>query len=94
MEIKERYVLEWCQIIESTKVIAVRSRKQKWIVSGNEEMLVENNAGIHRTMLAPGDWIGANKWGVRQYADLVWTEEVISVWLTNNSQSTNLSQGT
>ncbi len=80
MKLIEKYVLHSCHIIEDTKVIAVKSRIQKWVVSGDEEILVENNAGLHRLMLAPGDWTGADKMGVRQYADLVWTDEVINAW--------------
>jgi len=80
MEIVTRYALENCQIVESTKCILVRSRVEKWVVSGTEEMLVESNAHFHRTTLSPGDWAGADKWGVRQYADVAWTQEVIDSW--------------
>lgn len=80
MEIVTRYALDSCQIVESTKCILVRSRVEKWVVSGAEEMLVDNNSHFHRITLSPGNWSGADQWGVRKYADVVWTQEAIDAW--------------
>lgn len=80
MEIQTRYVLDLCEIEESTKNIRVRSRMQKWVVSGTNEILVEDNSGLHRIVLHPGDWSGADQWDVRKYADIIWTQDVINSW--------------
>lgn len=80
MEIVTKYALDSCQIVESTKCILVRSRIEKWVVSGNDEMLVDNNSHFHRITLSPGNWSGADQWGVRKYADVVWTQDVIDAW--------------
>lgn len=87
MEIITRYIVDKVEIDENTKSIGVRSRAQRWVLSENSELLVQDNAGYHRVSLDPGDWSGADRYGVRNYADLVWTQEVVDAWNLFQSQN-------
>jgi hypothetical protein len=80
MEVVMKYALDRVEVEQTWKTINVRSRVQKWVKNGADEMLVEPNAGLHRVVLNPGDWAGADKWGVRSYADIAWGADVISAW--------------
>jgi hypothetical protein len=88
MQIQERHVLDHCQIIEESKCILVRTRIQKWVISGDEEMLVQDNAGYHRVTLNPGNWADAVKYDVKKYADVIWTEDVVDEWNSRLAQHT------
>jgi hypothetical protein len=80
MEIFEKKIIDMVEIIQTTGVIQIRCIKQKWVRSGDQEMLVEPNVGLHRYALNPGDWAGADAIGVRSYADAAWSPEVIARW--------------
>lgn len=89
MNVFVRYALDGCEIEERWKQISVRSRMQKWITVNGEDVPIELEAGFHRIVLLPGDWEGADKWGVRHYADLVWTPAVIEAWKNRPNQTRN-----
>ena len=82
MEIITRYILDRCEIETTWKTISIRSKIQRWVVNGAEEMLIEPEAGFHRNVLEPGDWDGASLWGVTDYAAVAWTEQAVSDWNT------------
>ena len=87
MQVENRYVLASCSIEEPYKTINVRSGIEQWVVNGSEALKLDTVGGIHRISLSPGDWAGADQWGVRHYADLVWTPAVIDAW-NNRPQAT------
>lgn len=87
MNIDIRHVTDKVEIDENTKTIGVRTRTQKWVVSAEGEILVQDNAGYHRVCLEPGNWAGADQYGVRNYADLVWTQDAIDTWNALQSQN-------
>lgn len=87
MNIETRHVIDKVEIDENTKSIGVRTRMQKWVVSSEGEILVQDNAGYHRVCLEPGNWSGADQYGVRNYADMLWTQGVIDAW--NSIQAQN-----
>lgn len=80
MKIENRYALASCSIEEPYKTINVRSRIEQWVVQGAEEVRLDTVGGLHRISLSPGDWAGADQWGVRAYADVAWTPEVVDAW--------------
>lgn len=80
MEIFEKTVMDQIEIVKSLGVIQVRCIKQKWVRSGDQEMLVEPNVGLHRYSLNPGEWELADRLGVRSYADIEWTPDVIAAY--------------
>lgn len=86
MNIETRYVVDKVEVDENTKSIGVRTRAQKWVVGSEGEVLVQDNAGFHRVSLEPGNWSGADRYGVRAYADLVWTQEAVDAWNAISSQ--------
>lgn len=87
MIVETRHIVDKVEIDENTKSIGVRTRLQKWVVnSGGEQLLVQDNAGYHRICLEPGNWSAADEYGVRSYADLVWTQEAIDAWNTTQNQ--------
>lgn len=90
MEIVTRYVLDRCEIEQQWKTINVRSKAQKWVVSNGQELLVETFSSLHRVVLEPGDWTGADTWGVREYANVAWTQNVIDAWNVKISSQTQL----
>jgi hypothetical protein len=90
MEIVIRYVLDRCEIEQTWKTINVRSKAQKWVVSNGQELLVETFSSLHRVVLEPGDWEGADKWGVREYANVAWTQNVIDAWNVKISSQTQV----
>ena len=87
MIVETRHVVDKVEIDENTKSIGVRTRLQKWVTSSEGEMLVQDNAGFHRISLRPGDWSGADQYGVRSYADLAWTRESIDAWDAMQAQN-------
>ena len=87
MNIEIHHVTDKVEIDENTKTIGVRTRTQKWVVSAEGEILVQDNAGYHRVCLEPGNWAGADQYGVRNYADLVWTQDAINAWNALQSQN-------
>jgi len=87
MNIEIRHVTDKVEIDENTKTIGVRTRTQKWVVSAEGEILVQDNAGYHRACLEPGNWAGADQYGVRNYADLVWTQDAIDAWNALQTQN-------
>lgn len=80
MEIITRYILDRCEIETTWKTISIRSKIQRWVVNGAEEMLIEPEAGFHRNVLEPGDWAGATLWEVTDYATVAWTNQAVSDW--------------
>lgn len=80
MEIFIKYSLDLFELENTWKTISVRSRIEKWVTINGQDVLVEPNAGFHRISLSPGDWDGADAWGVRDYANICWTPEVIDAW--------------
>ena len=89
MNIETRHVIDKVEIDENTKTIGVRTRIQQWVVSSEGEILVQDNAGFHRVSLSPGDWSGADANGVRNYADLVWTQSAIDAWNAIQAQNSS-----
>jgi len=89
MNIETRHVIDKVEIDENTKTIGVRTRIQQWVVSSEGEILVQDNAGFHRVSLNPGDWSGAESHGVRNYADLVWTQSAIDAWNVIQAQNSS-----
>jgi len=75
-----KYVLDRFEIENEWKTISVRSVIQRWVTDGTTETLVEPRQGYHRVVLSPGDWTGAARWGVRQHANIIWTNAVITAW--------------
>ena len=92
MHVEVRYVLDSCTVQGPWMVINVRSRIQQWVVNGAEELKLDAPEGLHRISLNPGDWAGADQWGVREYANIAWTQEVIDAW-TNRPQLGGRTQG-
>ena len=80
MEIVTRYSFDLLEIENTWKTISVRSKVEKWVVDGENEMLVDANTAFHRITLTPGDWQGAEAWDVTDYATVAWTQEVIDAW--------------
>lgn len=80
MEIVEKYVVDLVEIVQSTGIIQVRCIKQKWVKSGDQELLVEPRVGFHRFSLAPGQWSEAESLGVKSYADAAWSPDVIAAY--------------
>lgn len=87
MNIETRHIIDKVEIDENTKTIGVRTRMQKWVVTLEGEMLVQDNAGYHRVCLEPGNWAAADQYSVRNYADMLWTQEVIDAWVFIQSQN-------
>lgn len=80
MDIVEKYVVDLVEIVQSTGMIQVRCVKQKWVKSGDQELLVEPRVGFHRFSLSPGQWTEAESLGVKSYADAAWSPEVIAAY--------------
>jgi len=80
MEIFEKTVLDQVEIVKSLGVIQVRCVKQKWVRSGDQELMVEGNVGLHRYSVNPGEWDLADQLGVRSYAEIEWTPEVLAAY--------------
>ena len=78
MEIFEKMVIDQVEVVKALGVIQVRCIKQKWVRSDTQEILVEPNTGFHRWSINPGNWQLADELGVRAYADIEWTPEVIA----------------
>lgn len=79
MEIVKKYVLDRVEIETQWKSISVRHRVVKFVTDGASEIEVGFD-GLHRIVLNPGDWAGADKWDARAYADVAWTADVIAAW--------------
>ena len=75
-----KFTLDRFEIENEWKTISIRAVIQKWATDGTTETLVESNSGFHRVVLVPGDWSGADRWGVRLHANIVWTDTAIQAW--------------
>lgn len=89
MQIIEKLILDRVEILNSSGILQIRKIKQKWVINGDQEILVEPNAGLWRTTVNPGQWDLANEIGVRSYADIAWTPEVIEAWQQHRSETIN-----
>ena len=86
MEIITKYALDLFEIENTWKTISVRSRIQKYVSINGVETLIDGNVGFHRITITPGDWSGADFWGVRDYANICWSQDVIDAWNQKISQ--------